>query len=215
MNEPAAASVFPQVPIAFRPHSGVMQGPFQFGLNAEQVATQRSELERLLQGAQLPAGPSVDSFVLDFQGFTVRTTSIQPSFQQRVFDASVDLKVTVSQYAMHLTTETRAKLFYDLDEVVNGEDWYEDDPLPNLISFRDFLKWSIYSKRYNWLSIGFSSEGNISVAWKSVHGLLTATFLGHSRILWTAARSSPEGQTYAAGDSTLQFFEREARLYLD
>jgi hypothetical protein len=116
---------------------------------------------------------------------------------------------------MHLTPETRAKLFRDLDEVLNVDDWYEEDAFPNTVSFRDFLKWTIYSKRYNWLSIGFSDEGDILVAWKSEHALLTATFRGNSRVFWTATRSSPEGETYAAGESTLRFFEREAQLYLD
>lgn len=218
MNQLVAASVFPQVPIAFRPHSGVVQTPLQFGSNAELVATQRTGLERLLQGVEQPAGPGLERFLLgahDATKSTFRTTPIQPNFQQRVFDAGVEMKVAVSSYAMHLTPETRVKLFRDLDEVVNVDDWYEEDVLPNAVSFRDFLKWTIYSKRYNWLSIGFSDEGNILVPWKSEHGLLTATFRGDSRVLWTAARRSPEGETYAAGESTLQFFEREARLYLD
>jgi hypothetical protein len=215
MNQVLAASVFPQLPIAFRPHSGVVQTPLQFGSNAALVETQRTDLERLLQGVVL--GPGRERFVLGAHATksTVRTTPIRPSFQQRVFDARVEMKVAVSNYAMHLAPETRAKLFHDLDEVVNVDDWYEEDALPNTVSFRDFLKWTIYSKRYNWLSIGFSDEGKILVAWKSECGLLTATFGGNSRVLWTATRSSPEGETYAAGESTLQFFEREARLYLD
>lgn len=217
MNQVVPASVFPQVPIAFRPHSGVVQTPFQFGSNAELVETQRTDLERLLQGVDLPFAHDRDRFVLGSHATrsTVRTTPIRPSFQQRVFDARVEMKVAVSNYAMHLAPETRAKLFHDLDEVINIDDWYEEDALPNTVSFRDFLKWTIYSKRYNWLSIGFSDEGNILSAWKSGYGLLTATFRGNSRVLWTATRSSPDGETYAAGESTLQFFEREARLYLD
>jgi hypothetical protein len=214
MNQPASA--FPQVPIAFRPHAGVVKTPLQFGSNAELVATQRTDLQRLLQGFQLPVG-DWERFVLGAHDTksTVRTTPVHPSFQQRVFDASVEMKVAVSNYAMHLTPETRAKLFHDLDEVVNVEDWYEEDALPSALSFRDFLKWTIFSKRYNWLSIGFSDEGYILVAWKSERALLSATFRGNARVLWTATRSSPEGETYAAGESTLQFFEREARLYLD
>lgn len=217
MNQVVPASVFPQMPIAFRPHTGVVQTPLQFGSNAGLVETQRTDLEQLLQAVDLPVVPGRDRFVLgaNVTKSTVRTTPLQPSFRQRVFDAIVEMKVAVSNYAMHLAPETRAKLFHDLDEIVNVDDWYEEDALPNTVSFRDFLKWTIYSKRYNWLSIGFSDEGNILVAWRSQYGLLTATFRGNTRVLWTATRSSPEGETYAAGESTLQFFEREARLYLD
>jgi hypothetical protein len=145
----------------------------------------------------------------------VRSTPIQANLQQRVFDSGVEMKVAVSQYAMHLSPETRQKLFHDLDEVVNVDDWYEEDTLPRYDSFRDFLKWIIYSKRFNWVSIGVSDEGSILVAWKSQHALLTANFNGKSRVLWTATRTSPQGDTHAAGESPLQFFEREASLYLD
>jgi hypothetical protein len=65
------------------------------------------------------------------------------------------------------------------------------------------------------VSSGVSDEGNILVAWKSQHALLTANFDGRSRVLWTAKRTSPHGDAHTAGDSPLQFFEKEATLYLD
>ena len=105
-------------------------------------------------------------------------------------------------------------MFHDLDDVVNIDDWYEEDTLPRYDSFRDFLKWTIYSKRFNWTSIGISENGNILVAWKNDRALLTANFDGKSRVLWTVRRESPEGGIHAAGDSPLQFFEKEASLYL-
>jgi hypothetical protein len=190
----------------------------QFGSKiADLIASQRSDLERLLQGLGIMTDPSRDHLVLEAQSSksVMRSTPIQPNLQQRVFDSAVEMKVAVSQYAMHLSPETRQKLFHDLDEVVNVDDWYEEDTLPRYDSFRDFLKWTIYSNRFNWVSIGVSGDGNILVAWKSQFALLTANFHGRSRVMWTVTRTSPHGETYAAGESPLHFFEKEASLYLE
>ena len=132
-----------------------------------------------------------------------------------IFNSLVELKVGVAQYAMHLTSDVRAKLFTNLDEIINTEEWYEEDVLPQFSSFRDFLKWTIYSKRFNWTSIGISDEGNILVAWKSAKALLTARYDGEGRVWWTVAVNSDDEKDFAAGDCSLEFFEKEARHYLD
>jgi hypothetical protein len=144
----------------------------------------------------------------------VRSSPLQ-SIDATIFNSLVELKVGVAQYAMHLSPEIRAKIFSDLDEIINVEDWYEEDALPRFSSFRDFLKWTIYSKRFNWTSIGISDEGNILVAWKSTKALLTARYDGEGRVWWTATIYSDEENNFAAGDCSLEFFEREAHHYLD
>jgi hypothetical protein len=217
MTDIAHVNVYPVMPIAVHANTSVFGNTLQFGSNiADLIPSQRSELEKLVRGSRAAGAPG-EQLVLGAQSSTtvVRITSVQANLQQRVFDSGVEMKVAVSQYAMHLSPETRQKLFRDLDDVVNIDDWYEEDTLPRYDSFRDFLKWTIYSKRFNWLSIGVSNEGNILVAWKSEQALLTANFSGNSRVLWTVTRTSPQGDTNAAGDSPLQFFEREATLYLD
>lgn len=90
-------------------------------------------------------------------GSIIRAVS-RPSFEERLFDSLVSLKVAVSQYAMHLPSDERRRIFDRLDSVINVDDWHEEDNLPILNSFRDFLKWMIYAKRFNWSSIGVSNE---------------------------------------------------------
>ena len=60
----------------------------------------------------------------------VRSVPQQLSFDERIFDALVRLKVAVSHYAMHLPATERTRLFSRLDEVINKEDWHEEDQLP-------------------------------------------------------------------------------------
>ena len=78
----------------------------------------------------------------------VRQTVQGSSFEERVFNSSVSLKVAISQYAMHLSVDERYRLFKQLDSILNTDDWHEDDKLPAASSFQDFLKWMIYSKYF-------------------------------------------------------------------
>src|ERR1700722_14074374 len=49
------------------------------------------------------------------------------AFSERLFDSLVSLKVAISQYAMHLDSDERHRLFEELDSKINLDDWHEDD----------------------------------------------------------------------------------------
>lgn len=140
------------------------------------------------------------------------------SFEEQIFNSLVSLKVAVSQYAMHLTTEERHRIFSELDYLINVEDWHEGDQLPNVVAFRDFLKWMIYSKYFKWISLGVSEEGGMLVAWKTKRVLLTARFsglAGQEGVRWTAEMTSEKGETgYAVGTCPLRLFTEQAMFYL-
>jgi hypothetical protein len=143
---------------------------------------------------------------------------VQPrasSFEERIFDTLVALKVAVSQYAMHLGGDERARLFEELDSKINVEDWHEDDTLPTAGSFIEFLKWMIYAKRSEWSSIGVSSQGTVLVAWRLPNVLLTANFEAKDSVRWTAQIKSPAGDVgYSVGKCTLRLFAEQAMFYL-
>jgi hypothetical protein len=143
---------------------------------------------------------------------------VQPrvaSFEEHIFDTLVSLKVAVSQYAMHLGRDERARLFEELDSKINVEDWHEGDKLPTPQSFVEFLKWMIYSKHSEWTSIGVSSQGSILVAWRTPKVLLTANFEAKDSVRWTAQVKSSAGDVgYSAGKCTLRLFAEQAMFYL-
>jgi len=144
-------------------------------------------------------------------GQNVVTVSDANGLAEKLFNSLVELKVSVAQYAMHLSPKTRHKIFDDLDAILNVEDWHEDDLLPRAQSFRDFLKWTIYSKRFNWLSVGFSENGELLAAWKSDKGLMTARYPGNGRVWWTATMTIDGEKNHVAGDCTLEYLDQEAR----
>jgi hypothetical protein len=132
----------------------------------------------------------------------------------RIFDSLVSLKVAVSEYAMHLSQEERNRIFNRLDAVINVEDWHEEDTLPRLDSFKDFLKWMIYAKRYDWASIGVSESGNTLIAWTTPDVTLTASFGGKNNVSWTATIETVKPQDHAVGRYTLRNFAKQALFYL-
>ena len=137
------------------------------------------------------------------------------SFEERLFDALVSLKVSGSFLAMHLSAEERRRLFEALDDTINVEDWHEDDKLPTADSFQAFLRWMIYSRNVDWTSIGVSETGTILVAWRTRRGLLTADFESANSVRWTAKLVGDEGEVgHSAGRCPLRLFAEQAGFYL-
>ncbi len=139
----------------------------------------------------------------------------QASFEEKLFDSLVSLKVSVSQYAMHLPLGERHRIFDRLDSVLNIDDWHEEDRLPLLRSFQNFLKWTIYSRRFDWSSIGVSNEGNILIAWSRSKLALTANFSSEGIVTWTAAVDTETGPAHAVGSCSLQYFAKLSVFYLE
>ena len=148
----------------------------------------------------------------------VRTIPENADFAEQIFNSLVSLKVAVSQYAMHLSTLERHRIFAELDSIINIEDWHEGDALPKVNAFKDFLKWMIYSKYFKWISIGISDEGSLLVAWKTKRVLLTAKFsglAGQEGVRWTAQITSQVGEVgHAVGKCPLRLFAEQAMFYL-
>jgi hypothetical protein len=128
-------------------------------------------------------------------------------------DSLVSLKVSVSQYAMHLPKGERSRLFARLDEVINVEDWHEEDTLPTSNSFVSFLKWIIFSKNFSWSSIGVSNDGNLLVAWTTPNVTLTANFFPQDRVSWSAEVDSQSGIAHMVGIGPLQHFAKQAEFF--
>jgi hypothetical protein len=183
-------------------------------LEGELISAQRETIAALsgkiqrLSDQQILLGSSKPQVV-------TRLAPQQANFEEKVFGSLVSLKVAVSQYAMHLSTQERHRIFDQLDFVINVDDWHEQDALPRPQSFQDFLKWMIYSKYFQWTSIGISEEGNVLVAWRTARVLLTANFLGSDNVRWTAKiASEDEEPAHAVGRCSLRLFAEQAMFYL-
>jgi hypothetical protein len=138
------------------------------------------------------------------------------TFEEKIFDSLVSLKVAVSAYAMHLSADERSRLFAELDDKINVDDWHEEDKLPAVNSFLQFLKWMIYAHHHKWTSIGISAAGTIMVAWRTSRVLLTADFVRENEVRWTAQLAGENGEVgHTAGRCGLRLFSEQALFYLE
>lgn len=137
------------------------------------------------------------------------------TFEEKIFDSLVSLKVAVSAYAMHLSADERSRLFAELDDKINVDDWHEEDKLPAVHSFVQFLKWMIFARHHKWTSIGVSATGTITVAWRTPRVLLTADFVRENEVRWTAQLAGENGEVgHTAGRCSLRLFSEQALFYL-
>ncbi len=196
------------LPLQFSPNSTAFVGGAQADIRRI-WNIQRSSIAIADQSADLDVEVSSQK-----AGTLLRSVPQQTSYEEKIFNSLVSLKVAVSQYAMHLPNEERDRLFARLDEVINVEDWHEEDTFPILGSFINFLKWIIFSKDFGWSSIGVSDEGNILVAWTTSNLVLTANFFPQNKVTWTATIESESGPAHSVGSGTLQHFAKQALFYL-
>jgi hypothetical protein len=181
-----------------------------------QYEQKQKEVREVARSASAAASESHSRFVLPNAGAKQVMRSVQrDGIEDRVFYSLVALKVAVSRYAMHLSQDDRHRLFMALDNLLNPDNWYEEDVLPLPSSFVNFLKWMLYARNFDWESLGISDEGTILVAWLAPRVQLTADFHEDERVVWTSRVESTSGEEYAAGSSSLQYFSRQFRFFLD
>lgn len=147
-----------------------------------------------------------------------RKTSFRPtvtasaSDEERLFDARVELKTATAQYAMHLASDVRARIFAEFDYLLEPEAWEMGDILPTATSYRQFLKWLVFTEDRSWSSFGVDDSGNLLVAWIKPHGRMTANF--GTRIRWTQELSADGDKQFGSGNYTLEHFARQANAFL-
>jgi hypothetical protein len=160
-----------------------------------------------------------DDAPLRFSGAATQNRILQVptdgSFEEKIFDALVSLKLAASTYAMHLSADERSRIFAELDDKINVDDWHQEDKLPAVQSFVQFLKWMIFARHHKWTSIGVSAAGTITVAWRTPRVLLTADFVQENEVRWAAQLTGENGDVgHAAGRCSLRLFSEQALFYL-
>lgn len=194
------------------PGTDYLKGPWQVPGLLQVPSVLRSAATDAALVGQVP-NPTV-AVSAKTTGMVMQVVPQPVSFEEKVFDSLVSLKVAMSLYAMHIPPVERKRIFDRLDEVINFDDWHEEDTFPTRASFINFLKWIIFCKTYSWSSIGVADNGNILVAWTQPGLTLTANFFPQNKVTWTATVESESGAAHTAGSGLLQHFAKQALFYL-
>src|SRR5690349_18683578 len=69
------------------------------------------------------------------------------NLEANLFSNRAELKVLTSQVSMHLAEKQRIDLFRQIDELLDKENWTEDDRTINSKSYKTFLRFMTYFRR--------------------------------------------------------------------
>ena len=123
---------------------------------------------------------------------------------EKLYDALARVKLLTAQVAMHLDTEWRSRIFEQLDDLLDVDDWHEDDDPIKASSFETFLRMIIFHSPSRRPGFGVSNRGYLIAAWTSDSDRLTIEFLPNDTVRWVLS-CEVDGETErAAGETTVR-----------
>lgn len=119
---------------------------------------------------------------------SLQASVARQQFETYVFDALASVKVMTALAAMHLTRESRDRLFHQLDSLHDTAEWEAGDEPINPSSFETFLKAILTIRPERRPGLGLSHTGDLIGAWTTGRDRLTIDFLPKGRVRWVLAR---------------------------
>jgi hypothetical protein len=159
---------------------------------SEQTRLVLDQIEELKNSPSLTIGPTEHS-----------SSNIERTTEENLFDACANVKIITSQVSMHLRPGWREKLFHQLDQMHNSDDWdLEDEPVKQ-DSFRTFIKWIVQINPERGPGLGLTTSGNIIAAWVNDGGRLTVEFLPNDQARWVVLKFFENQPERASGQTSL------------
>lgn len=132
------------------------------------------------------------------QGVVVKTLA------EKLYDSLANAKVATAQVAMHLDENWRTRLFAQLDDLLNVDDWHEDDEPVEGSSFETFLRVIIYQGAKRRPGLGVSHRGNLIAAWTRGADRLTLEFFPDNTVRWVLSCENDGEFERAAGETPVR-----------
>jgi hypothetical protein len=162
------------------------------------LSTQTRDIERLVSGLRNPQSPA-----------NLRSKDDDNGIQERLFDATANVKILTSQVAMYLDNAWREKLFRQIDSLHDVDEWDPEDAPIRQSSFNTFLKAIVQIKPERLPGLGLSHRGLLIAAWTTGRNRLTIEFLEGGRVRWVISRrrDNDEPEQYAGHTSVNHLLE--------
>ena len=150
----------------------------------------REEIDRLLDISRstMPVSPEMNGGEL----------------QERLFDARAHFKVTLSEVSMHLGRDWVFGLFKQIDNLLDFDEWDEDDPTPQQSSSLTLIRLLLILNSRKRPGIGISNRGTLIAAWTEGKNRLTIECKLNDQISWVLTRVFAEQTERAAGDCAIE-----------
>ena len=126
------------------------------------------------------------------------------SLPERLYDALARVKLLTAQVAMHLDSEWRNRVFAQLDDLLDAEDWHEDDDPIKASSFETFIRMIVFHGPSRRPGFGLSNRGHLIAAWTTGSDRLTIEFLPRDIVRWVLSCEVDSETERAAGETPVR-----------
>ncbi|MFK5978693.1 MAG: hypothetical protein QM488_07385 [Rhizobiaceae bacterium] len=164
------------------------------------VDTESTEVKILREGLMSVASIGTYNIIKEPQA----SGSLAKTLEERLYNALAACKMRVAEVAMHLDNDWRQRFFRQLDNLLDFDEWDEDDlPVtsPSFVTLMRLLLFIYPTKRPG---IGATSNGHIIASWTAGKNHLTIECLPNDKIRWVAVQYIEDERESAAGQTSIE-----------
>jgi hypothetical protein len=125
------------------------------------------------------------------------------SLEEQLYEARASCKIKTAAVAMYLSNEWRSRFFSQLDNLMDVENWEDEDTPITEASFSTLLRMLLLIWPVKRPGLGATSEGHIIATWSLEKDRLTIECLPGDRVRWVVCKYTEGNRESAAGDSHL------------
>jgi hypothetical protein len=127
-------------------------------------------------------------------------SAVEQTLEAQLFEARVKLKLETAPVSMHLLPEWRTSTFKQIDSLYALENWDDDCSLPNVPSYKTFLRFVIHEDVAPVPAIGIGHGGNLLATYFSNQAGVSFEFFESDRCRLILHRTSQDGDEAVARD---------------
>ncbi len=103
------------------------------------------------------------------------------TLESKLFDNAAELKIALSQIAMHLNSQWRDLIRDQIDALLDAHNWEDDSAFVTKTTFITFLRFIVFANTTRLPSLGVGSTGNMLAAWRKGEQRIAVEFLLNDR----------------------------------
>lgn len=133
------------------------------------------------------------------------TKQADPSatLQERLFNSRASCKIRMADVAMHIERDWRNGFFAQVDNLLDLENWDEEDEPISAASFETLIRMILFVKPKRRPGLGATGEGNVIAAWTVGNDRLTIECMPDDEIRWVLLHYIDGDREIASGQTAL------------
>lgn len=124
------------------------------------------------------------------------------TIEELLWDNRAIFKTIILTYGLsRLNSEIRTQLFFQIDWLLNSEEWEQGDKFPDIGSFKTLIKFILNANLVKAPALGLSDKGNLLASCISEYGKLILECMSNERVKYIAHSKINGKQKRAAGNA--------------